>query len=99
MSLASRAPYAMLSPWPNRTLHHHPRVARNTLRGVSDDPLSLLKAAVLTGQSSAASLPTGPVMAEPFISPFGLTICVGTGSALVAGEAHNHCRVIFIQEA
>src|SRR5690349_10075096 len=27
----------------------------------------------LTGQSSAASLPTGPVMAEPFISPLGLT--------------------------
>jgi len=30
---------------------------------------------VLTGQSSAASFPTGPVMAEPFISPLGLTIC------------------------
>lgn len=29
----------------------------------------------LTGHSSAASLPTGPVMAEPFISPLGLTIC------------------------
>lgn len=28
----------------------------------------------LTGQSSAASFPTGPVMAEPFISPLGLTI-------------------------
>lgn len=27
-----------------------------------------------TGHNSAASLPTGPVMAEPFISPFGLTI-------------------------
>lgn len=27
-----------------------------------------------TGHSSAASFPTGPVMAEPFISPFGLTI-------------------------
>jgi len=24
------------------------------------------------GQISAASLPTGPVMADPFISPFGL---------------------------
>lgn len=29
----------------------------------------------LTGHNSAASLPTGPVMAEPFISPLGLTIC------------------------
>ena len=29
----------------------------------------------IRGQSSAASLPTGPVMAEPFISPLGLTIC------------------------
>ena len=28
-----------------------------------------------TGHSSAASFPTGPVIAEPFISPFGLTIC------------------------
>ena len=28
----------------------------------------------ILGQSSAASLPTGPVMAEPFISPFGLTM-------------------------
>ncbi len=86
MSLASRAPYAMLSPQPNRALHYHPRVAGNTLRGVSDDSLSLFRAAVLTGQSSAASLPTGPVMAEPFISPFGLTICVATESALVPRE-------------
>lgn len=30
-----------------------------------------------TGHSSAASLPTGPVMADPFISPFGFTICEG----------------------
>lgn len=29
---------------------------------------------VRTGHSSAASFPTGPVMAEPFISPLGLTI-------------------------
>ena len=28
----------------------------------------------IRGQRSAASLPTGPVMAEPFISPLGLTI-------------------------
>jgi len=28
----------------------------------------------IRGQSSAASFPTGPVIAEPFISPFGLTI-------------------------
>lgn len=28
----------------------------------------------IRGQSSAASFPTGPVMAEPFISPLGLTI-------------------------
>jgi len=27
-----------------------------------------------TGHSSAASFPTGPVIADPFISPFGLTI-------------------------
>lgn len=27
-----------------------------------------------TGHSSAASFPTGPVMADPFISPFGFTI-------------------------
>lgn len=32
----------------------------------------------LTGHSSAASLPTGPVIAEPFISPLGLTICIHT---------------------
>jgi len=75
---------------PNRTLHHHPRVAGNTLRSVSDIPLSLTRTAVLTGQSSAASLPTGPVMAEPFISPFGLTIYVWTGSVLVAREAPIH---------
>ena len=31
---------------------------------------------ILTGQSSAASFPTGPVMALPFISPLGFTICV-----------------------
>jgi hypothetical protein len=30
----------------------------------------------IRGQSSAASFATGPVMAEPFISPLGLTICV-----------------------
>lgn len=29
----------------------------------------------IRGQSSAASFPTGPVMAEPFISPLLLTIC------------------------
>ena len=28
----------------------------------------------IRGQSSAASLPTGPVMADPFISPLALTI-------------------------
>ena len=27
-----------------------------------------------TGHKSAASFPTGPVIAEPFISPFGFTI-------------------------
>jgi hypothetical protein len=31
----------------------------------------------IRGQSSAASFATGPVMAEPFISPLGLTICAG----------------------
>jgi hypothetical protein len=30
----------------------------------------------IRGHSSAASFATGPVMAEPFISPLGLTICV-----------------------
>jgi len=29
----------------------------------------------IRGQSSAASFPTGPVMADPFISPLGFTIC------------------------
>ena len=28
----------------------------------------------ILGQSSAASFPTGPVIAEPFISPFGFTM-------------------------
>ena len=80
----------MPCPSPNRILHHHPRVARNTLRSVSRNPLPLFKTAVLTGHSSAASLPTGPVMAEPFISPFGLTICIGTESALVPEQPCNH---------
>ena len=30
----------------------------------------------LTGHRSAASFPTGPVIADPFISPFGLTILI-----------------------
>jgi len=34
----------------------------------------MFRRSILTGQSSAASFPTGPVMAEPFISPLGLTI-------------------------
>ena len=70
-------------------LHHNTRVAGDTLvdedKNVSSDSnlnaksSSLIHRTVekgqLTGHSSAASLPTGPVMAEPFISPFGLTIC------------------------
>lgn len=58
-------------------LHHNTRVGGDTLLGIVstrskslDDHLQ----GQLTGQSSAASFPTGPVMADPFISPLGLTI-------------------------
>ena len=40
-----------------------------------------LERATHTGHRSAASFPTGPVMAEPFISPLGLTICARRKSA------------------
>jgi hypothetical protein len=32
----------------------------------------------IRGHSSAASFPTGPVIADPFISPFGFTIYSNT---------------------
>ena len=44
---------------------------------------------VNTGHSSAASFPTGPVMAEPFISPFGLTICNVAMSACHYSISHR----------
>jgi hypothetical protein len=54
----------------------------------------------LTGQSSAASFPTGPVMADPFISPLGLTICARPISILFASplkpfpECTHHTGVV-----
>lgn len=42
---------------------------------------------VHTGHSSAASFPTGPVIADPFISPFGLTICRTALSACHCSKA------------
>lgn len=42
---------------------------------------------VNTGHSSAASFPTGPVIADPFISPFGLTICKIAASACYCSKA------------
>src|ERR1041385_1049331 len=65
-------------------LHHDTGVAGNTLSWMLVQALERVwSRGVLTGHSSAASLPTGPVMAEPFISPLGLTICtvlLATGS-------------------
>ena len=42
-----------------------------------------------TGHSSAASFPTGPVIADPFISPFGLTICMTASLACLCSKAMN----------
>ena len=53
--------------------HHHARIACNTLETVSKWSFEWGNIR-LTGHNSAASFPTGPVIAEPFISPFGLTI-------------------------
>ena len=55
--------------------HHITTPEFEAIRCGSLDFVSLEATKKLTGHSSAASLPTGPVMAEPFISPFGLTIC------------------------
>ena len=46
-----------------------------------------------TGHSSAASFPTGPVIADPFISPFGLTICIQimVSQDLLRVRALSHC--------
>lgn len=57
-----------------RSLHDDTSVAGNTLSHCQHYLVRLKDKEQLTGQSSAASLPTGPVMADPFISPFGLTI-------------------------
>lgn len=56
-------------------LHHYAGVAGNTLgRQVRICGVGGCVVVRLTGHNSAASFPTGPVMAEPFISPLGLTI-------------------------
>lgn len=57
------------------SLHHHAGVRSDTLESVSRRSRSIRGFSKLTGQSSAASFATGPVIAEPFISPLGLTIC------------------------
>lgn len=49
---------------------------------------------LLTGHSSAASFPTGPVMAEPFISPFGLTICARVPVSTMY-QRPNPCLLIY----
>ena len=59
----------------NPVSHHHSSVACNTLCVELDTNGYACHGSRLTGHSSAASLPTGPVIADPFISPFGLTIC------------------------
>jgi hypothetical protein len=57
----------------------------------------------IRGQSSAASFATGPVMAEPFISPLGLTICVPSAirslcHVRVRGSTHHTSVVLEVQE-
>jgi len=47
---------------------------RPTIRGHNRDQTIELAADAIRGHRSAHSLATGPVMADPFISPFGLTI-------------------------
>jgi hypothetical protein len=59
---------------PDPTSHHDTGVAGNTLRKLLVAIGRFIQDLRLTGHSSAASLPTGPVIAEPFISPLGLTI-------------------------
>ena len=81
----------------NNPLHDDTRVAGNTLeeeKVVSWWGLLGWDGDIkLTGQSSAASFPTGPVIADPFISPLGLTICdimVSTHPSIrVVHPAHN----------
>jgi hypothetical protein len=53
-------------------LHDDTRVGCDTLYSLT--LLKIEEYIELTGHNSAASFPTGPVMADPFISPFGLTI-------------------------
>lgn len=55
-------------------LHDDTRIGSDTLMQMLANTLRVRRL-LLTGQSSAASFPTGPVIAEPFISPLGLTIC------------------------
>src|SRR4051812_965804 len=51
-------PFLQPSPLPFSILHH----------------ITTPELLAILGHSSAASLPTGPVIALPFISPFGFTI-------------------------
>lgn len=53
--------------------HHDARIARDTL-DICQQKRNAVDRVVYTGHNSAASFPTGPVIADPFISPFGLTI-------------------------
>jgi hypothetical protein len=55
-------------------LHNDARVGSDTLYSRLANLFPNGKKLALTGHSSAASFPTGPVMAEPFISPFAFTI-------------------------
>ena len=67
------------------TSHHNTRVTGYTLHACQCHPIVSSGRDRQTGHSSAASLPTGPVIAEPFISPFGFTICASLASAFLAG--------------
>ena len=79
---ATANPFPCPNPERNNPLHDDTGVAGNTLEIVLVSCLlacryicDMVGRGKLTGQSSAASFPTGPVIADPFISPFGLTIC------------------------
>ena len=78
---ATANPFPCPNPERNNPLHDDTGVAGNTLGNVLVSCLlacryicDVIGRGKLTGQSSAASFPTGPVIADPFISPFGLTI-------------------------
>jgi hypothetical protein len=75
---------------PESTSHHDTRVAGNTLESLVLARVRVDRFMQLTGHSSAASFPTGPVMAEPFISPLGLTICEAKG------QRHVHRNQSFL---